>query len=152
MTFYYRRFIFGFSDIASPLHRLTNKGVRFDWDKNCQRAFGQLKEQLLSAPVLAFPDLNGDYILYCDASDVGVGAVLTQKDENEEEKVVSVASKAFSGAEKKLDNDRKGSICGGLGFAILSPICLRKKSYHIQYCAKVLGFTPFFSFYIKSHI
>ena len=72
MTSYYRRFIPGFNDIASPLHRLTNKGVRFDWDKNCQRAFEQLKEQLLSAPVLAFPDLNGDYILYCDASDVGV--------------------------------------------------------------------------------
>ena len=86
MTSYYRRFISGFSDIASPLHRLTNKGVRFDWDKNCQRAFEQLKEQLLSAPVLAFPDLNGDCILYCDASDVGVGAVLTQKDENEEKK------------------------------------------------------------------
>ena len=89
MTSYNRHFISGFSDIASPLHRLTNKGIRFDWDKNCQRAFEQLKEQLLSAPVLAFPDLNGDYILYCDASDVGVGVVLTQKDENEEEKVVS---------------------------------------------------------------
>ena len=61
----------------------------------------QLKEQLLSAPVLAFPDLNGDCILYCDASDGGVGAVLTQKDENEEEKVVSFASKAFSGPEKE---------------------------------------------------
>ena len=44
MTSYYRRFISGFSDIASPLHHLTNKGVGFDWDKNCQRAFGQLKE------------------------------------------------------------------------------------------------------------
>ena len=107
MTSYYRRFISGFSDIASPLHRLTNKGVRFDWDKNCQRAFGQLKEQLLSAPVLAFPDFNGDYILYCDASDVGVGAVLTQKDENEEEKVVSFASKAFSGPEKNWTTTEK---------------------------------------------
>ena len=100
MTSYYRRFISGFSDIARPLHRLTNKGVRFDWDKNCQRTFEQLKEQLLSALVLAFSDLNGDYILYCDASDVGVGSVLTQKDENEEEKVVSFSSKTFSGPEK----------------------------------------------------
>ena len=100
MTSYYRRFISGFSDIAGPLHRLTHKGARFDWDKNCQNAFEQLKEQLLSAPVLAFPDLNGDYILYTDASDVGVGAVLTQKDESGEERVVSFASKAFAGAEK----------------------------------------------------
>ena len=78
ITPYYRLFISGSSAIASPLHRLTNKGIRFDWDKNCQRAFEQLREQLLSAPVLAFPDLNGDYILYCDASDIGVGALLTQ--------------------------------------------------------------------------
>ncbi|CAB3986622.1 Transposon Ty3-G Gag-Pol poly [Paramuricea clavata] len=107
MASYYRRFISGFSDIAGPLHRLTQKGVRFDWDKNCQRAFEQLKEQLISAPVLAFPDLNGDYILYTDASDVGIGAVLTQKDENEEEKVVSFASKAFSGAEKNWTTTEK---------------------------------------------
>ena len=91
MTSYYRCFISGFSDIAGPLHRLTHKGTRFDWDKNCQNAFEQLKEQLLSAPVLAFPDLNGDYILYTDASDVGIGAVLTRKDESD---------KAFAGAEK----------------------------------------------------
>ena len=92
MTSYYRCFISGFSDIAGPLHRLTHKGARFDWDKNCQNAFEQLKEQLLSAPVLAFPDLNGDYILYTDASDVGIVAVLTQKDESGEERVVSFAS------------------------------------------------------------
>ena len=107
MTSYYRRFISGFSDIACPLNRLTQKGVPFAWDKNCQHAFEQLKEQLISAPVLAFPDLNGDYILYTDASDVGVGAVLTQKDENDEEKVVSFASKAFSGAEKNWTTTEK---------------------------------------------
>ncbi|CAB3992852.1 Retrovirus-related Pol poly from transposon [Paramuricea clavata] len=109
MASYYRRFISGFSDIAGPLHRLTQKGVRFDWDKNCQRAFEQLKEQLISNPVLAFPDLNGDYILYTDASDVGIGAVLTQKDENydEEEKVVSFAFSAFSGAEKNWTTTEK---------------------------------------------
>ena len=116
MTSYYRRFISGFIDIASPLHCLTNKGIRFDWDKNCQRAFEQLKEQLLSAPVLAFPDLNGDYILYCDASDVGLGAVLTQKDEKEEEKVVSFASKAFSGAEKNWTTTEKEA------FAVVWPL------------------------------
>ena len=52
---------------------------------------------------------------------VMLALMLTQKDENEEEKVVSFASKAFSVPEKKLDNDRKGSICGGLGYAIFSP-------------------------------
>ncbi len=107
MTSYYRRFISGFSDIACPLNRLTQKGVPFAWDKNCQHAFEQLKEQLISAPVLAFPDLNGDYILYTDARDVSMGAVLTQKDENDEEKVVSFASKEFTGAEKNWTTTEK---------------------------------------------
>jgi hypothetical protein len=51
-----------------------NKLCTVDWDKTCQNAFEQLKEQLLSAPVLAFSDLNGHYILYTDASDVGIPA------------------------------------------------------------------------------
>lgn len=43
MTSYYRRFISGFSDFANPLHRLTHKGARFDWDQKSQREFTQLK-------------------------------------------------------------------------------------------------------------
>jgi hypothetical protein len=82
---YYRRFISGFSDIASPLNRITQKDMPFVWDENCENAFQTIKEQLMSSPVLAFPEPNGDYILYTDASDVGVGAVLVQEDGEGEE-------------------------------------------------------------------
>ncbi len=131
MTSYYRRFISGVSDIACPLNRLTQKGVPFAWDKNCQHAFEQLKEQLISAPVLAFPDLNGDYILYTDASDVGMGAVLTQKDENDEEKVVSFASKAFSGAEKNWTTTEKEAFAIVWALQYFHPYVYGRKSLYI---------------------
>ena len=100
MTSYYRRFISGSSDIANRLNRLTQKDVPFCWTERCNIAFEKLKEKLASAPVLAFPMLNEDYILYTDASDVGIGAVLCQKADDGDEKVISFVSKAFSGAEK----------------------------------------------------
>ena len=70
-------------------------------------SFEKLKEQLASAPVLAFPMLNEDYVLYTDASDVGIGAVLCQKADDGDEKVISFASKAFSGAEKNWTTTEK---------------------------------------------
>ena len=61
----------------------------------------------MSSQVLAFPEPDGDYILYTDASDVGVGAVLAQEDVEGKEKVISYASKAFSGAEKNWTTTEK---------------------------------------------
>ena len=107
MISYYRRFISGFSDIANPLHRLLQKDVKFDWNKNCQDAFESLKEQLISSPILGFPNTDKDYVLYTDASDVGIGAVLTQGDDNGTEKVISFASKAFSSSEKNWTTTEK---------------------------------------------
>ena len=106
MTSYYRRFISGFSDIASPLNQLTQKDIPFVWNTNCELAFEVLKEQLVS-PVLGFPNLDGDYILYTDASDVGVGAVLAQENEQGDIYVISYASKAFSGSEKHWTTTEK---------------------------------------------
>ncbi len=107
MASYYRRFISGFSDIATPLNRLTQKDVPFVWDKNCETAFQTLKEQLVSSPVLAFPETDGDYILYTDASNIGVGAVLAQEDGEGRERVISYASKALSGSEKNWTTTEK---------------------------------------------
>ena len=107
MISYYRRFISGFSDIAHPLHRLLQKDVKFDWNQSCQNSFESLKEQLISSPILGFPDTDKDYLLYTDASDVGIGAVLTQNDEDGTERVISFASKAFSGSEKNWTTTEK---------------------------------------------
>jgi hypothetical protein len=74
---YYRRFVKGFATIAKPLHQYTEKGRKFEWTKECDTAFGTLKHFLVEAPILGYPMYRGDFILDTDASDVGMGAVLS---------------------------------------------------------------------------
>ena len=85
---YYRRFVKGFSIIASPLTRLLRKGVKFEWTDKCQDSFEQLKEMLVEAPVLTQPTTGKEYTLYSDASGIGLGCVLMQ-----DGKVVAYASR-----------------------------------------------------------
>jgi hypothetical protein len=75
---YYRRFIEGFSTIASPLTKLTCKEVRFVWSEECEASFQELKERLTSAPVLALPSGTEGFVVYSDASKRGLGCVLMQ--------------------------------------------------------------------------
>ena len=107
MASYYRCFISGFSDIAHPLNHLLQKNVKFCWDQKCRNAFENIKEQLITSPILGFPDTDRDYSVYTDASDVGTGAVLAQVDDCGAERVISFASKAFSGAEKNWTTTEK---------------------------------------------
>ncbi|GKC46738.1 putative reverse transcriptase domain-containing protein, partial [Tanacetum coccineum] len=73
---YYRRFIEGFSKIAKSITKLTQKKVVFDWGDKQEAAFQLLKEKLCSAPILALPERAGNFIVYCDASHKGLGAML----------------------------------------------------------------------------
>ena len=86
---YYRRFIRDFANIAKPLHRLTECMAMFKWTDDCQAAFDELRNQLISTPNLAFPDYTERFILDTDASDTGLGAVLSQLDEEGAEHVVA---------------------------------------------------------------
>ncbi|GJS04682.1 putative reverse transcriptase domain-containing protein [Tanacetum coccineum] len=65
---YYRRFIEGFSKIAKPMTKLTQKKVKFEWGDKQEAAFQLLKQKLCSAPILALPEGSEDFIVYCDAS------------------------------------------------------------------------------------
>ena len=107
MVSYYRRFISGFSEIATPLNKLTQKKVRFNCDARCQQAFEDLKYSMMTSPVLSFPDKNSQFIIYTDASDVGIGAVLTQKAPSGVEKVIYYASRSFSATEKNWTTTEK---------------------------------------------
>ncbi|GJZ86660.1 putative reverse transcriptase domain-containing protein [Tanacetum coccineum] len=72
---YYRRFIEGFSKIAKPMTKLTQKKIKFEWGDKQEAAFQLLKQKLCSAPILALPEGSEDFIAYCDASKKGLGAV-----------------------------------------------------------------------------
>ena len=88
---YYRRFIKDFSTIAAPLYDLTRKESEFCWKTECQGAFDELKRRLVDEPILALPSDDGTYVLDADASDFGLGAVLSQR-QNNQEKVIAYAS------------------------------------------------------------
>ncbi|GKF45256.1 putative reverse transcriptase domain-containing protein [Tanacetum coccineum] len=84
---YHRRFIEGFSKIAKPMTKLTQKKVAFEWGDKQEAAFQTLKHKLCSTPILAFPQGAENFIVYCDTSHKGLGVVLMQN-----EKVIAYAS------------------------------------------------------------
>jgi hypothetical protein len=68
---YYRRFIEGFSKIARPMTELLKKEKKFNWTESCEKSFQELKRRLTTAPVLTLPDIQRDFVVYCDASRKG---------------------------------------------------------------------------------
>ncbi|GJZ96997.1 reverse transcriptase domain-containing protein [Tanacetum coccineum] len=92
---YYQRFIEGFSKIAKPMTKLTQKKVTFEWGDKQEAAFQTLKNKLCSAPVLSLPQGAKNLIVYCDASHKGLGAVLMQN-----KKVIAYASRQLKIHEK----------------------------------------------------
>ncbi|GJR52469.1 putative reverse transcriptase domain-containing protein [Tanacetum coccineum] len=75
------------SPIAKPMTKLTQKSVKFNWGEKDETAFQTLKQKLCSAPILALPEGSENFVVYCDASHMGLDAVLMQK-----EKVIAYAS------------------------------------------------------------
>ncbi|GJT06184.1 putative reverse transcriptase domain-containing protein [Tanacetum coccineum] len=79
---------FWLSKIAKPMTKLTQKNIKFEWTEKAEAAFQLLKEKLCSAPILALPEGSENFMVYCDASRKGLGAVLMQR-----EKVIAYASR-----------------------------------------------------------
>ncbi|KAG7593905.1 hypothetical protein ISN45_Aa01g026930 [Arabidopsis thaliana x Arabidopsis arenosa] len=76
---YYRRFVKGFASMAQPMTRLTGKDTKFQWSEECEKSFSELKSMLTSAPVLTLPEADEPYMVYTDASIMGLGCVLMQR-------------------------------------------------------------------------
>jgi hypothetical protein len=87
---YYQRFILDFSRIAKPIAELLKKGPKFEWGQKCEDAFHTLRQHLTTTLVLAQPDNNKPFDVYCDASGTGLGSVLMQ-----DNRVIAYASRAL---------------------------------------------------------
>ena len=103
---YYRKFIRNFATIAKPLHKLTEKNITFSWDSDCEASFNSLKKALTEAPILAYPEPNGKFVLDTDASSTGIGGVLSQVQDNEE-RVIGYFSRSMSKSERRYCVTRK---------------------------------------------
>ena len=108
-TNYYRRFIKGYAKIARPLHELTSgengkkKHSKVQWTDRCQESFDSLKQICSESPVLAYADYSKPFVLHTDASTMGLGAVLYQKQEDGKERVIAYASRTLNKAERNYD-------------------------------------------------
>jgi len=107
MLNFYRRHIQNLVAVARPLTTLTCKDrvtggtVQFKWSADCNKAFRELKEKLVSALVLRPPDLSRQFFVWTDASLLGFGAVLEQLDEEGQRHPIAYASRQTNNAEQK---------------------------------------------------
>ena len=104
---YCRRFVPDFAAIAAPLSAASQKGPRFQWTPECQKAFDLLKATLTTSPVLAFPDFQRPFLLDTDASDLAIGGVLSQVNDSGKEQVIAYASNTLTKAQRKYSTTRK---------------------------------------------
>jgi hypothetical protein len=106
---YYRKFIPNYADTARPLTDLTKKSYpnTVNWDANCEIAFTKLKKCLTTQPILSTPNFAKDFILQTDASNFGLGAVLTQIDTEGNEKPILYLSRKLQGREENYTISEK---------------------------------------------
>ena len=117
LTGYYRRFIPNYSMIALPLTDLTKKNASnsITWTRSCDKAFKELKCRLTRAPVLKSPDMQLPFILKNDASERGIGAVLSQCSKEGEEHPVAFYSRKLLPREERYSTVEKECLAIKLG-------------------------------------
>ena len=101
---YYRRFIKNFSQTATPLYNLLKKDINYEWTEERQQVFQQLKNRLISAPLLAYPDFDKSFILFTDASLAALGAVIEQMGDDGHQHPIAYASRLTNTAERKYSS------------------------------------------------
>ena len=97
---FYKKFIMNFSKICAPLFSLLQKDKDFIWTDECNTVCQTLKNALISAPILAYPNMNRPFTLTCDASRSGLGYILGQVGEDKREWVIAYGGGALRKAEK----------------------------------------------------
>ena len=123
---YYRRFIKDFAKIASPLNKLLRKDQKFIWTDSCEQAFKALKDALISAPILAFPDFKEQFHLYTDASNEGLGVTLGQI-QNNREVAIAYAGRDLNAAEKNYSTTEREALAVIFGIKKFEPYLYGRK-------------------------
>eukprot|EP00253_Pinus_taeda_P004147 PITA_04147 len=111
-TGYYRKSIKSYAQITTPMEKSLKKDVTFCWDEECQRSLDVLKEKLVIALILVFPDWKKEFHVHVDASCIALGAVSTQRGEGEIDHPIAFASRKLS----KAENNFPTTECEGLEY------------------------------------
>ena len=120
---YYRRFVKRFSDKAAPLNALLCKEQAWKWTPECQNAFEVLKGEIAARPVSAYPDFSKPFRLYTDASNIGLGAILAQR-QNGKEKIICCASRTLNNAESNYSTTKKECLAIVWGVQVFRPFLI----------------------------
>nr|GFA76835.1 putative reverse transcriptase domain-containing protein [Tanacetum cinerariifolium] len=126
---YYQRFIEGFSKLAKPMTKLTQKKVMFDWGDKQEAAFQLLKQKLCSAPILALPEGAKDFVAYCDASHKGLGDVLMQREKTKARKPENLKKEDVGGMLIENSKDPKKFRKEKLEPRTNETLCLNNRSW-----------------------
>ena len=97
---YYRKFIKGYAQITAPMEKKLKKDIKFEWTSKCQEILDILKEKMVTAPILVFPDWNKEFHVHVDASSIALGVVLAQSGEGNIDHPIAFASIKLSTTEK----------------------------------------------------
>ena len=133
MVGYYRKFISIFADDARPVTKLTRKDTKFEWSDDCQSGFKYLKTCLTESPIIKYPNPQKRYVVFTDASDQAVAAVLTQEYKDDGNKIKEMPIAYLSA--QLSDTQFKWSTVVKEGYAIYYAI---KKLRHYLEDAEIL--------------
>lgn len=100
---FYRRFIFNYAHLASPMYALLKKGANFEWTEDCQKSFDLLKTKFTSAPILAHFDPDLPTFIETDASEYALGAAMFQTGVNKIKRPLVHCSRTLNPAERNYD-------------------------------------------------
>jgi len=123
---YYRVFVPFFSDLMDPVLEVSRPSSQFKWGPEQQKSFELMRQKLMSAPILALPDFSREFYLQCDASNVALGAVLSQFDDSNREHPVSYISRKLTPTEQKYAIREKEALAIVWGVRRLRPYLITK--------------------------